>query len=121
MTDTDGLDLYRVVQELRSLYGGGGRAAVALRDAEVVRGQAVRTLEARKAHLRAEATGTVQAKDDHALLGSMELWETADDGKAAETYAKAMARAHESDQSNLQTQARLIEQAMRIAGTGHTP
>jgi len=116
VSDTDGLDLYRVVQELRSLYGGGGRAAAALRDAEVVRGQAVRTLEACKAHLRGEATGTVQAKDDHALLGSMGLWKAADDGKAAETYAKAMARAHESDQSNLQTQARLIEQAMRIAG-----
>ena len=116
MSDTDGLDLYRVVQELRSLYGGGGRAAAALRDAEVVRAQAVRTLEARKAHHRGVATGTVQAKDDYALLATMSLWEAADDGKAAETYAKSMARAHESDQSNLQTQARLIEQAMRIAG-----
>lgn len=116
MSDTDGMDLYRVVQELRTLYGGGGRCAVALRDAELARSHAVRTLEARKAHLRAEATGTVQAKDDAALLGSVELWETADDAKAAETYAKAMARAHESDQSNLQTQAALIRAAMNIAG-----
>ena len=118
MSDVDVMDLHRVVAELRNIKGALGKAILDLRKAGEHRALTARMYEAHAARARLHATGSVQAKQDAALIDRqcMELRIRMDVAKEAEAYQKARARSLESDQSNLQTQAKLIDTAMRLAG-----
>jgi Holliday junction resolvasome RuvABC DNA-binding subunit len=118
MSELDGLDLTRVIRELIAIKGAGGRTALAIRKAEAARAQAVRDYEAECAVVRCNTVGSVQAKTDAALtdMKCQRLRKEMDVAKEAENYAKRLATAYEQDQSNLQTQARLIESTLKLAG-----
>lgn len=118
MSEMDGFDLYQIETELRELKGQGGKASLAIRDAELERSRTKRVLEARKALVRAGVSGTVQAKEDACWLDEYahRAQEDHDIACATESYAKAMARDLERDQSGVQTRARLALKAMELAG-----
>ena len=92
--------------------------SIEIRDAELARGKAKRDLEWRKAFIRSGMSGTVQAKEDACWLDQevQNLQEAYDVACAAESYAKAVARDLERDQSGVQTRARLALKAMELAG-----
>lgn len=116
--ELDGMDLHHVVRELGQMRGALGKRALTIRNEETVRRAAARDLAVRQAQVRANTAGTVQAKNDAAILDEkcQKLLAEFDVAEAAENYAKRMARSDETDVSNLQTQARLIEQSLRLAG-----
>lgn len=118
MSEMDGFDLYQIEQELRELKGQGGRQALVIRDAELERRRANRELERQKARIRSATAGTNQAKEDACTLNeaTQVLQEGFDVASAAESYAKAVARGVELDQSGVQTRARLALKAMELAG-----
>lgn len=120
MSEMDGFDLYQIEQELRELKGQGGKRSIEIRDAEIERARAKRELEHNKALVRSRTSGTVQAKEDACWLDEHVLRLTAvyDVACAAESYAKAVARDLERDQSGVQTRARLALKAMELAGVG---
>lgn len=119
----DGFDLHQLNQELVALKGEGGRRAVALQNAKSTRLAAAREWEKRKAAVRRETVGTVQAKEDACTLDEQaaKLWAAYDLACVAEEYAKAMARECANEQSNVQTRAKLAVEAMRLAGIGGGP
>lgn len=116
----DGMDLHRIVRELVEIKAGSGKRVLDLRDAEARRNATVREYEKACALVRLRAQGSVQHKQDCALVDEHcdRLRAAMDAAKEGESYAKASSRQFDSDQSNLQTQARLVEQAMRLAGVG---
>ena len=118
MSEMDGFDLYQIEQELRELKGQGGLRSIEIRDAELERARAKRELEHHKALIRSGMSGTVQAKEDACWLDENVLRLTAkyDKACAVESYAKAVARDLERDQSGVQTRARLALKAMELAG-----
>ena len=118
MSEMDGFDLYEIERELRALKGQGGIRSLEIRNAEIARAKAKRDLEQAKARIRAGTSGTVQAKEDACWLDEtvQRLQESYDVACAAESYAKAVARDLERDQSGVQTRARLALKAMELAG-----
>lgn len=116
--EVDALDLNRVVQQLAAIKGRIGRSLLDLRKTGVDRAAAIREYEIATARVRVKTDGTVQAKQDAALLDEhcMTLRAAMDIAKESEKYQKSFAAALESDQSNLQTQAKLIDTAMKLAG-----
>ena len=118
MSEMDGFDLYQIKRELRELKGQGGRRSLEIRDAEIERARAKRELERHKAKVRSETSGTVQAKEDACWLDEtvLRLQKAYDVACAVESYAKAVARDLERDQSGVQTRARLALKAMELAG-----
>ena len=118
MSEMDGFDLYQIERELRELKGQGGRRSLEIRDAEIERARAKRELEHHKAKVRSETSGTVQAKEDACWLDEtvLRLQKAYDVACAVESYAKAVARDLERDQSGVQTRARLALKAMELAG-----
>jgi hypothetical protein len=116
----DAFDTERVIRELEKLRrrSSAGLRAKAIRDAGKKRAAAVGEYDKAKARIRRKTEGTAQAKDDAATLDERfdELRSAAEDAKTAERYAKDLADEHESNQSNLQTQSRLIEKVLGIGG-----
>lgn len=116
----DAFDTERVIRELEKLRrrSNAGLRAKAIRDAGKVRAAAVAEYEKEKARVRRRTDGTAQTKDDAATLDEQcdRLRGAAEDAKVAERYAKDLADEHESNQSNLQTQSRLIEGVLKIGG-----
>lgn len=121
MSEMDSFDLYQIEQELRELKGQGGLRSVEIRDAEIERARSKRELEHQKALVRSGVSGTVQAKEDACWLDENVLRLTAvyDRACAVESYAKAVARDLERDQSGVQTRARLALKAMELAGVAN--
>ena len=121
MSEMDGFDLYQIEQELRELKGQGGLRSLEIRDAEIERARSKRELEHHKALVRSGVSGTVQAKEDACWLDETVLRLTAvyDRACAVESYAKAVARDLERDQSGVQTRARLALKAMELAGVAN--
>jgi hypothetical protein len=117
--EIDAFDAIRVVRELEALRGKEGWRAKAIRDTAKPRAQAVRDYERARARVRRATPGSAQAKDDAAILDDRvdHLRMAAEDAKSAEAYAKNLAKDHELDQSNLQSQLRLIERVLGIGGT----
>ena len=117
--EIDPFDAARVIRELEAMRGGSGLRAKAIRDAGTERAKAVREYEKARARVRKQAPGSVQAKDDEAVLDPQvdQLREEADTAKIAETYAKNIADHHDSDQSNLQSQLKLIDRVLGLGGT----
>lgn len=113
----DAFDATRVIRELDDIRSRGRRAQ-AVRDAGTQRAADVRAYEKRRAVVRNATPGSVQAKDDAAVLDEQcdELRAKAEAAKTAENYAKRLADDETSDQSNLQTQARLIEEILKLGG-----
>lgn len=117
--DVDAFDATRVVRELEALRVRNGLRAKAIRDASQPRADAVIDYEKARARVRRATEGTAQAKDDAAILDPHvdQLRAQAETAKIAEAYAKNRASEHELDQSNLQSQLRLIERVLSIGGT----
>ncbi len=116
----DAFDTERVIRELENLRrrSNAGLRAKAIRDAGKVRGKRVTEYEKERARVRRRTEGTAQAKEDAAILDERcdHLRGQAEDAKVAERYAKDLADEHESNQSNLQTQSRLIEKVLGVGG-----
>lgn len=114
----DAFDAVRVIRELEALRLKGGLRALAIKDASKARARTNESYEQARARVRRATAGTAQAKDDAAVLDEhcSELRERSEDAKIAERYAKDLAAEHESDQSNLQTQSRLIEKILALGG-----
>lgn len=117
--EIDAFDAARVIRELEAMRQGSGQRAQAIRDAGKRRADAVREYEKARARVRRKATGSAQAKDDAAFLDPEcdQLREIADDAKNAEKYANKLSDQHDSDQSNLQSQLKLIERILSLGGT----
>lgn len=116
--ELDGMDLHTVQRELRQMKGALGVRALDIRNAETTRRQAEREWKQQCARVRAATSGTITAKNDAAILDPqcMELQAAYDVAEAAENYAKRMGESDRTDVSNLQSQARLIETQLRLAG-----
>ncbi|WP_280186239.1 MULTISPECIES: hypothetical protein [Nocardia] len=116
--DIDAFDAARVIRELEAMRQGSGQRALAIRDAGKRRSNAVRDYEKARARVRKRTVGSAQAKDDEAIDPEVDrLREQADDAKIAERYANNLSDIHDSDQSNLQSQLKLIERVLGIGGT----
>jgi hypothetical protein len=117
--EIDAFDATRVVRELEALRGRSGQRALNIRNAGKARGEAVREYEKARARVRKRTTGSAQAKDDEAILDPEvdRLREQADIAKLAEGYAKNVADHHDTDQSNLQSQLKLIDRVLGLGGT----
>ena len=117
--EIDPFDAARVIRELEAMRGGTGQRAKTIRDAGTERGKAVRAYEKARARVRKRTSGSVQAKDDEAILDPEvdTLREISDNAKIAESYAKNCAEHHEQDQSNLQSQLKLIDRVLGLGGT----
>jgi len=116
--DIDAFDAARVIRELEAMRQGSGQRALAIRDAGKRRSNAVRDYEKARARVRKRTVGSAQTKDDEAILDPEvdRLREQADDAKIAERYANNLSDIHDSDQSNLQSQLKLIERVLGIGG-----
>jgi hypothetical protein len=116
--DIDAFDAARVIRELEAMRQGSGQRALAIREAGKRRSNAVRDYEKARARVRKRTVGSAQTKDDEAILDPEvdRLREQADDAKIAERYANNLSDIHDSDQSNLQSQLKLIERVLGIGG-----
>ena len=117
--EIDAFSAERVIRELEAMRRRSGQRALTIRNAGNARADAVREYEKARARVRKRTTGTAQAKDDEAILDPQcdRLREEADTAKIAERYANNLSDEHESDQSNLQSQLKLIDKVLGIGGT----
>lgn len=116
--NVDAFDALRVMRELENLRTRGGLRALGVQKASRRRAEAVNAYNKARARVRRATTGSAQAKDDAAYVDPLcdRLYMEAEDAKSAEKYAKDLAEEHELEQSNLQTQSRLIERILGVAG-----
>lgn len=118
MSELDALDLMRVMKELREIKGSHGRRLLEIRDRGFDRAKTKIAYEQERARVRNRTPGSVQAKDDAAALDPEcdRLRVDMERAKIIETYVKDVSDSFSEDQSNLQTQAGLVKDAMRLAG-----
>ena len=64
------------------------------------------------------ASGPVEDRKQQAIIDADSFAQAMDDAQIALNYVKAQSRSFDSQQSNLQTQAKLVEITYRLSGVG---
>lgn len=110
----------QVISELRNLSAAAGRMVLVVRDADVIRREAARTLAKAQAKAQRTAAGEGGRVADKAARVE-ELTEAEADAAnvadAAYEYARSVARLVDNQKSSVQTIARLVELTYSLASS----
>lgn len=109
-----------IIRELSEVRTNVARNAQIVRDYELEAAEAQRQFDHEYALAYKRASGSVEDRKQQAILDTGSFAHARDDSKIALSYAKARARGFESELSNLQTQARMVELTYKMAGVGET-
>ncbi|MFB9776162.1 hypothetical protein [Brevibacterium otitidis] len=109
-----------IIRELSEVRTNVARNAQIVRDYESAAMEAQRQLDHEFALAYKRASGSIEDRKQQAVIDTESFAHARDDTKIALNYAKARARGFESELSNLQTQARMVELTYKMAGVGET-
>lgn len=107
-----------LVRDLEQVRNHAAQGAIELRKAEAAYLEAKRMHDREYALAYKRASGPVEDRKQQATIDADSFAQAMDDAQIVLNYVKAQARSLDSQQSNLQTQARLVEITYRLAGVG---
>ena len=110
----------QIINDLEEVRNHAARGARELEKAERDFLAAKREHDREYALAYKRASGPVEDRKQQAVIDSDSFAQAMDDAQIVLNYVKAKARSLDSQQSNLQTQARLVEITFRLAGVGQT-
>lgn len=108
-----------MIDDLEWSKYGTGRIALVIKDADKARRKAKRAHDgARAAALKASTAKSADLREADAELACAVEREAAEEAEIVYDFAKNVARSVESSASQTQTQARLVQAQLGLAGTG---
>ncbi|WGW12714.1 hypothetical protein LWF01_02785 [Saxibacter everestensis] len=107
-----------IVMELTDLKNRVAQGPKHLREAEAEFLEVERQYQREYALAYKRADGPVEDRKQQAIVDTDTFREAKDVALITLNYVKGLSRSYESQQSNLQTQARLVEITYRMAGVG---
>lgn len=107
-----------IIRELEQVRNYAAQGAIELRKAESAYLEAKRTHDREYALAYKRASGPVEDRKQQAVIDADSFAHAMDDAQIVLNYVKAQSRSLDSQQSNLQTQSKLVEITYRLAGTG---
>lgn len=103
----------QLIEQLEAVRADIARTAEPIRDAERALSEAASQYRIEQAAAYRRARGTVKDRDHEAVEAVKEFWRAKADAEAVLSYEKLRRANLELQQSNLQTQARLLDMAAR--------
>lgn len=110
----------QIIRDLEQVRTHAARSAVELEKAERAYLHAKREYEREYALAFKRSSGSVEERKQQATIDADTFAHAMDDGQIVLNYVKAQSRSLDSQQSNLQTQSKLVEITYRLAGVGQT-
>lgn len=115
---SDGYNLVQIEKQLRDLNASSGTELLELKKLEHRRANAEHALAVAEAKAFMAAQGTVAFKEAFVTQATRRQARAVRLIKVQVDYAKSKVRERENTRSSLQTQAKLVLEAMRLAGRG---
>lgn len=107
-----------IIHELVQVRNAVAQNAGIIREREAAAAEASRQFDYEYALAYKRATGSVKDREQQAVIDTESFAVARDETRIALNYAKSRAKSFESEQMNLQTQARLVEITFKLAGVG---
>jgi multidrug resistance efflux pump len=107
-----------IIRDLEAVRNHAAQGPAELRKAEGEYLEAKRQHDREYALAYKRAAGPVEDRKQQATIDADSFAQAMDDAQIVLNYVKAQSRSLDSQQSNLQTQARLVEITYRLAGVG---